>query len=138
MCAGVGVEFAGGTLMRLHKSYEPDAFTSEVTFWVHKNPPEKPWNMCARGELIPPMPNKVVVKGYPKWTLEHRGHELYFASLEEIAHVRDVMGQKLLATSRDLSSGSGLLNQHWRSRLNRIWLPWKTRQKMAKVLETAN
>lgn len=78
----------------------------------------------------PPVPGK----GYPLWVLEHRGHELYFASPEEIAHVTGVLGQRVLPQPRVLGAEQSAVNSHWLSRMDKAWLSWKTRQEIVSWL----
>lgn len=76
-------------------------------------------------------------KGWPIWILEHRGHELYFASHEEMGHVAGVLGQKILPDPRVLGAEFGTVNAHWLSRMDKAWLSWKVRQEVVRRLAGA-
>lgn len=121
-------------MMRVTLDHKPNHFRSPVSIWVHRQPPGKWWWDTKREDLDPPMPRRVAGKGFPVWTLEHRGRSLYFASPEEIAHAVDVLGQRVLPRPRDLGAKLGLINQHWLSRLHKSWRPWPVRQHMVKAL----
>ena len=66
--------------------------------------------------------------------LEHRGHELYFASPLEMAHVAGILRQKILPDPRDLGAEYGAVNSHWLSRMDKAWLSWKVRQEIVSRL----
>ncbi len=76
-------------------------------------------------------------KGYPLWILAHRGHELYFASPEEMRHVCDVLGQRVLPKPRVLGAAQSAVNAHWLSRMDKAWLSWKVRQEIVSRLRDA-
>jgi hypothetical protein len=86
----------------------------------------------------PPFPAPEPGKGWPIWILEHRGHELHFASRLEMAHVADVLGQKILPDPRVLGAEFSAVNSHWLSRMDKAWLSWKVRQEVVKRLNNAN
>lgn len=85
----------------------------------------------------PPFPAAEPGKGWPIWILEHRGHELYFASPEEMAHVAGVLGQKILPDPRVLGVEFSAVNSHWLSRMDKAWLSWKVRQEVVRRLSAA-
>ncbi|MFN7054886.1 hypothetical protein [Hyphomonas sp.] len=85
----------------------------------------------------PPMPAPVPGQGWPVWVLEHRGHTLFFASPEEMAHVADVLGQRVLAKPRRLGEALSAVNSHWLSRMDKAWLSWKVRQEVVVKLKGA-
>lgn len=85
----------------------------------------------------PPFPAEVPGKGWPVWVLEHRGHELFFASREEMAHVADVLSQRVLPKPRRLGEAQSAVNSHWLSRLDKSWLSWKVRQDAVRRLRDA-
>lgn len=66
-----------------------------------------------------PFPPPVPGKGYPAWALTHRGHELCFASPEEMAHVAEVLGQRVLPKPRILGAEQAAVNSHWLSRMDK-------------------
>ena len=83
------------------------------------------------------MPAPVPGHGYPCWVLEHRGHELVFASPEEMAHVAAVLAQRVLPQSRTLGLPLKAVNSHWLSRLHASFKPWTVRQQVVKRLRLA-
>jgi hypothetical protein len=85
-------------------------------------------------QFDPPFPAPVPGRGYPLWTLTHRGHELYFASPEEMAHVAEVLGQRVLPKPRVLGAEQAAVNSHWLARMDKAWLSWKVRQEVVKRL----
>jgi len=82
----------------------------------------------------PPFPPPAPGKGYPLWVLEHRGHELFFASPEEMAHVADVLGVRVMKRPRELGLEQHAVNSHWLSRMDKAWLSWKVRQEIVRKL----
>ena len=62
--------------------------------------------------------------------ITHRGHELYFASPEEMAHVADVLGARVMKRPRELGLEQSAVNAHWLSRMDKAWLSWKVRQEI--------
>ena len=69
--------------------------------------------------------------------IEHRGRSLFSSSPEEIAHVIDILGRKILPTSRELGQPYLAVNSHWLSRLHTSFKPWKVRPEMVKRLSQA-
>lgn len=88
-------------------------------------------------QFEPAFPAEVPGKGWPVWLLEHRGHELHFASPEEMAHVASVLGQKILPDPRGLGAEFSAANSHWLSRMDKAWLSWKVRQEIVRRLSDA-
>lgn len=119
--------------MRLRLEYRPEPFHSPVSHWAHKAPPKTYFHRTPRNQLTPPMPPLELGKGYPVWVLENRGHEIFFASPEEIAVVIDALSKRVMPRSIDLGR-SGSLNSHWLSRLHKSWKPWRTRQRAVALL----
>lgn len=85
-------------------------------------------------QFEPPFPPQELGRGWPIWILEHRGHELYFASREEMKHVVSVLEQKILPDPRVLGAEFGAVNSHWLSRMDKVWLSWKVRQEVTRRL----
>lgn len=86
----------------------------------------------------PPFPPQEVGKGWLIWVLDHRRHELYFASPLEMAHVAGILGKQILPDPRDLGAGYSAVNSHWLSRMDKVWLGWKVRQEVARRLSAAS
>lgn len=91
----------------------------------------------AATQFEPPFPQPEAGKGWPVWILEHRGHELHFASPQEMAHVASILGQKILPDPRVLGAEFSAVNSHWLSRMDKAWLSWKVRQEIVRRLSAA-
>ena len=117
--------------MRLRTDFRPEPVFTPVSRFVHK-PLDGAFHTATRFD--PPFPAPVAGKGHPYWILEHWGHELYFASPEEIAHVIDVLGQRVLPKPRVLGAEQSAVNSHWLSRMDKAWLSWKVRQEIVRKL----
>lgn len=117
--------------MRLRIDYRPEPVFTPVSRFVHR-PVDGAYPSATTFE--PPFPAPVAGKGHPLWKLEHRGHELYFASPEEIAHVVSVLGQRVLPKPRVLGAEQSAVNSHWLSRMDKAWLSWKVRQEIVRRL----
>ncbi len=117
--------------MRLRLEHVAAPPRTPVSRFVHR-PLDGPFHTAMQFE--PPFPRPVAGKGYPLWTLEHRGHELHFASPEEMAHVAGVLGQRVLPRPRVLGAEQSAVNSHWLSRMDKAWLAWKVRQEIVRKL----
>lgn len=117
--------------MRLSVRYQAEPVFTPVSRFVHR-PLDGAFHTATRFD--PPFPPPVAGKGHAYWVLEHRGHELYFASPEEIAHVSEVLGQRVLPKPRVLGAGQSAVNSHWLSRMDKAWLSWKVRQEIVRKL----
>lgn len=120
--------------MQIRIDYRPSQVRTPITPWVHKGVDAAYYMATA---FDPPMPKPVHGKGFPIWIIEHRGRELYFASPQEIEHVADILGRKILPTSRELGQPHLAVNSHWLSRLHASFKPWKVRQELVKRLKQA-
>lgn len=120
--------------MRLRLDHVPASPRTPVSRFVHRGVDAGHYTATV---FDPPFPAPVPGKGYPLWTLEHRGHELYFASPEEIAHVAAVLGQRVLPKPRVLGAEQSAVNSHWLSRMDKAWLSWKVRQEIVRKLTEA-
>ena len=116
--------------MRLRLTQVAEAPRTPVSRFVHR-PVDGAFHTAAAFE--PPFPPKGA-EGFPLWTLEHRGHELYFASPEEMAHVADVLGARVMKRPRELGLEQSAVNSHWLSRMDKAWLSWKVRQEIVSKL----
>ena len=101
--------------------------------YVHR-PVEGAFHSATRFE--PPFPPPEPGLGWPIWILEHRGHELFFASPLEMAHVAGILGKKILPDPRVLGAEYSAVNSHWLSRMDKAWLSWKVRQEVVRMLST--
>ena len=122
--------------MKTGLKYSEERILSPVSLYCHHAPEGAHLNDTSVEELDPPMPSVIPGKGYPVWTLEHQGRELIFSSPEEMRHVANILGQKILPHNKTLTEGEGYSNRHWLSRMHKSWMPWKTRQKMVAKLKT--
>lgn len=120
--------------MQIRIDYSPERRLTPITPWVHKGVDAGYYKATI---FDPPMPAPVHGKGYPVWIIEHRGRELYFASPQEIEHVADILGRKILPTSRELGQPHMAVNSHWLSRLHASFKPWKVRQELVERLKQA-
>ncbi|MFT3724236.1 MAG: hypothetical protein QM773_11665 [Hyphomonadaceae bacterium] len=120
--------------MQIRIEYRPEPVLTPITPWVHKGVDAAYWKATV---FDPPMPKPVHGKGYPVWCIDHRGRSLIFASPEEIAHVIDILGRKILPVTRDLGQPYRAVNSHWLSRLHTSFKPWKVRQELVKRLKQA-
>ncbi len=121
--------------MQLRKEYRSTPVRTPVSPMVHRAPPGVFWWQAS--VFDPPFPPREPGKGYPVWTLSHRGRELVFASPHEIIHVAEILGQRVLPRPWQLVGGgaeNGRFNRHWLSRLHKSWTPWPVRQAAALVL----
>lgn len=120
--------------MQLRIEYSDKPMLTPITPWVHRGVDAPYWSATV---FDPPMPRPVHGKGYPVWTLDHRGRSLVFASPEEMAHVIDILSRKILPSPRELGQPYLAVNSHWLSRLHASFKPWKVRQELVKKLKQA-
>lgn len=122
--------------MNLRKEYRRERVFTPISRFVHKR--LNSGVVRERLETDPPMPPKEPGRGWPVWILAHRGRELVFASPEEMAHVADMLGQKVLPRPWQIYEGIGRANSHWLSKLHASWTPWRVRERLVKELRAAN
>ena len=120
--------------MQIRLEHHPEPVLTPITPWVHKGVDAAYYTATV---FDPPRPKPVLGKGYPLWVIEHRGRSLFFSSPEEIAHVIDILGRKILPVTRDLGQPYRAVNSHWLSRLHTSFKPWKVRQALVKRLNQA-
>lgn len=118
--------------MRLRLEFVAEPPRTPVSRFVHMPLDGAPHNAS---RFDPPFPAPVPGKGYPLWILEHRGHELFFASPEEMAHVAEVLGARVMKRPRELGLAQSAVNSHWLSRMDKAWLSWKVRQEIVRRLK---
>ena len=118
--------------------YRPCFTATPMSFWVHKHLDHEVWLYAS--EFEPPLPKPIPCKGYPFLIVSVPGTELMFASVEEVEHFLEVMRQKNLPTTYQLSlqriDNHGP-NSHWLSRLPAALKPWSKRVRMMPVVEKA-
>ncbi|MEZ6143334.1 MAG: hypothetical protein R3B84_22430 [Zavarzinella sp.] len=111
-----------------------------MTFWVHREADGRPWYESEIFE--PPLEAVVPGKGFPLFFVEYRNFTFFFSSLAEMRVAIEVLGKKLLPTTRRLSaeraSGMGP-NRHLLSRLPGFVMPWRYRERaVAYFVEALN
>jgi hypothetical protein len=109
-----------------------------MTFWVHCEADGKPWYESA--EFNPPRPDPVPGEGYPAFKVEFDGFIFEFASLVEVRVCINILGQKLMPRTSDLSRKRGAghgPNSHWLSRLPGKVKAWRYRARAVVYLEKA-
>lgn len=107
-----------------------------MSFWVHKNPDSEIWDYST--EFSPELPKPVPLKGYPELEIYFSKIKLRFTSINEAEHFLEVITQKNMPTSSQLSRqrGEGYgPNSHWLSRLPSKIKPWAKRKKIIPVLK---
>ena len=116
-----------------------DAFKpSPLSFWVHRNLDGESWLRATRYE--PGLPKPVPARGFPILIVDVAGVELRFSSVEEVEHFLAVVGQKNMPTpsrlSRQRHTSHGP-NAHWLSRLPAELKPWRKREKLVPIVQSA-
>lgn len=123
-------------MSRWRIDYESNYRISPVSFWVHRHKNHEIWAKATRFE--PPLPLPIMGKGFPRLIIDAFGNELEFASIEEAEHCRQVLAQKNLPSSRQLSSlrhPSMGPNSHWLSRFPTELKSWRKREKLLPLLD---
>ena len=112
-------------------SYTEDWKSSPMAFWVHKEVDKKPWYVAEKFD--PPAPKKHGSLGYVKLHIEFNGFKFIFTSQEQLNEFIEILGQKLLPTTIELSkkrSATAGPNGHWLSRMPPKSKSWKYREKL--------
>lgn len=103
-------------------------------YWVHIPIPDN------EGEYTPPAPKPIPGRGYAILQVPFGTHVLEFCSAAHLQHYIDVLSQKLLPTTTQLSeqrgSGAGP-NGYWLSRLPAELKPYSKRLLLVKKLKAA-
>jgi len=121
--------------------YREERTWSPLSYWVHRQPPGEVWVDATR--LEPPPPGPVPGRGYPVLLVEVRGFAFSFASLEEMDHCIEVLGQRhlpsttRLAREREPDWEWGRANRHWLSRLPGRVKAWRFREEAVRALARA-
>lgn len=120
-------------MSRVRIDWSPEFVRTPVTYWVHGH----------RVGDDPPCP-PVGERGWPRAVVTCRGHELVFATPEEVRHVADVLSRRNLPRPRALAEASvdgdvwGHANSHWLSRLPAELRPWRVREGLVADLRAAD
>ena len=116
--------------------YGPKYQSTPMSFWVHRNLDSDAW--VRSKEFDPPLPAAIPCRGFPRLVVKALGTELEFASLAEAKHFLEVISQKNMPTSRQLSrqrTEAKGPNSHWLSRLPANLKPWSKRQKLIPIIK---
>ena len=127
----MGLAAAGLIRVQLRLDYVEAPRRTPVSRFVHR-PLDGAFRTATTFD--PPFPPRVAGNGHPFWTLERRGHELYFASPEEMAHVADVLGARVMKRPREQGLEQSAVNSHWLSRMDKASLSWKVRHEIVRKL----
>jgi len=114
------------------EEYKP----SPLSFWVHKHLDNEVWPHAKQYE--PALPTGIPTKGFPRLIVDALGVELDFASVEEVEHFLDIVSQKNMPASTQLSQKREVTygpNGHWLSSLPAKLKPWSKREKYIKTVE---
>ncbi|MDB5357740.1 MAG: hypothetical protein JWN24_4193 [Phycisphaerales bacterium] len=112
-----------------------------MSYWVHIETDDQPWNKAA--DFDPPKPAPVGGRGYARFYVEAEGVTLYFASLQELRACIGTLARRILpSTLRETvarnappDGPSPGPNQHWLSRLPARLLPWRRRVRLVEYLQ---
>ena len=116
--------------------YSPHYIMTPLSFWVHHHVDAEAWIYAT--EFEPKLPDPVPGKGFPMLTVRILEMDIFFASIEEIDHFLDIMGQKNMPTSMQLSekrSPTAGPNQHWLSRFPPNLKSWSKRQRIVTAVK---
>ncbi len=116
--------------------YRPEYTPSPLSFWVHKHLDAEVWSEAT--EYEPGLPKGIPCKGFAVLVVNALGVELEFSSVEEAEHFLEVIAQKNMPTSMQLSRQRNVNrgpNGHWSSRLPASLKPWSKRKKIIPVIK---
>jgi len=108
-----------------------------LSFWVHRHLDNEVWTLASKYD--PALPKAIPSMGFPVLFVDAPGTELRFASIAEVEHFLEVIGQKNMPTSMQLTkrrNASYGPNGHWLSRLPSALKPWRQREKLIPVIES--
>lgn len=109
---------------------------SPLAFWVHK--PIEGEFYEKETEFTPKSPKKEL-EGFPIYHFELNGFVFEFSSKAQIEHFIEVLSQKVMPTSKQLSIQRGTTlgpNRHWLSRLTAKTKSFKYREKLINYIKT--
>ncbi len=119
-----------------HIEYTETYTATPMSFWVHKHLDHEIWSYAK--EFDPSLPNAIPCKGYPVLVVNALGVELKFASIVEAEHFLDVISQKNMPSTQQLSHERNEKfgpNRHWLSRLPSRIKPWSKREKIIPLIK---
>ena len=85
----------------------------------------------------PSLPKAIPTKGFPVLFVDAFGTELQFSSVDEVVHFLEVIGQKNMPTSLQLTRRRNEAygpNKHWLSRLPADLKPWRKRERLLPII----
>ncbi|MEM7309291.1 MAG: hypothetical protein AAF682_21585 [Planctomycetota bacterium] len=91
----------------------PARKTGPLTFWVHRPLDHEVWAKATTFD--PELPPKAE-DGWPLYIAEHLGHEVWFASPEELEHAIEVLQREVLPSPEQLAAEAGHADRaymHW-------------------------
>lgn len=118
--------------------YRSAFLPSPLSFWVHRHLDHEIWRQATQYE--PSLPVAVPSKGYPVLYVDALGIELQFSSIPEVEHFLVVVSQKNMPTPLQLTNKRGAdygPNAHWLSRLPAELKPWRKREKIIPIVNSA-
>jgi len=80
-------------------------FTGPLTYWVHRPQGSGPWAKAT--QFVPPLPPSDAAGDFPLYLVEHLGHEIVFASLDEVRHAEEVLARDPLPSAEELAREAG-------------------------------
>lgn len=107
-----------------------------LSYWVHKPIDSSVWIDAKK--FSPPMPERIVGKGFPVFAVSINSFTFAFGSLYELEECVRVLSRKALPRPSSLAQArvdsAGMANSHWLSRLPAWVKTWKYREKAVKAL----
>lgn len=92
----------------------PKRLTGPLTFWVHEPQDNDVWAKAT--QFDPPLPPAAADGTFPHYVVEHLGHEVWFASLDEVLHAQEVLTRDSLPSGEELATEAGRPERaymHW-------------------------
>lgn len=117
-------------------TYSDSWKSSPLAFWVHVPISGEFYDETA--EFQPEAPKKKL-EGYAIYNFELDGFTFEFSSKEQILHFIEVLSQKVMPTSKQLSAKRGPKlgpNRHWLSRLPAKTKSYKYREKLVRFIKS--
>lgn len=102
------------TMARVRTIRVPERKTGPLTYWVHRPQDNDVWAESTRFE--PDLPPPDAEGMFPLYVVEHQGHEIIFASTQELRHAIDVLGRDRLPSAQELAEAGGETDRaymHW-------------------------
>ena len=100
-------------MARVRVLRSPKRLTGPLTFWVHRPQDNPVWAKATRFE--PPLPPEDA-EGFPHYVVEHLGHEVWFASVDEVDHAIATLTREPLPSGAELAAEAGAPERgymHW-------------------------